>query len=102
MKTLTMLTLRPAAGRTQEVLAYYREQGVLEASGALTAQVLVDGDDPDTVVVTALWADRSAYTAWQNSPKRREFSAGMAAFFDSAHGAHTREFQVAHESSPPA
>lgn len=97
-----MLTLRPAPGRVDDVLAYYRAAGVLEASGALFSQVLVPDDDPGTVVVTALWADPAAYRAWHNSPERLEFSRGMAPFFDSPDGAHTREFQVEHGSLPAA
>ncbi|MFF1398019.1 putative quinol monooxygenase [Streptomyces sp. NPDC058287] len=100
MEKMTMLTLRPSAGRVEEVIAYYRTAGVLEASGAVTAHVLVAEDDPGAVVVTALWADPAAYATWQNSPERQEFGRGMAPFFDSADGAHTREFHVAHRSNP--
>ncbi|MEU6498466.1 antibiotic biosynthesis monooxygenase family protein [Streptomyces californicus] len=100
MKFLTMLTLRPTTGQVDDVVAHYRAAGVLEASGALASHVLVADDDPDTVVVTALWADAAAYTAWQNSPERRKFGEGMAPFFDSADGAHTRTFRVEHDHSP--
>ncbi|WP_411576671.1 antibiotic biosynthesis monooxygenase family protein [Streptomyces mutabilis] len=96
----TMLTLRPAPGRVDDVIAYYRAAGILEASGALSSQVLVPDDDPDTVVVTALWADQAAYTAWHNSAQRLEFSRGMAPFFGSADSAHTREFQVGYGNAP--
>ncbi|POX42941.1 hypothetical protein C3486_03390 [Streptomyces sp. Ru73] len=96
----TMLTLRPAPGRVDDLIAYYRAAGILEASGALSSQVLVPDDDPGTVVVTALWADPAAYAAWQNSPERLEFSRGMTPFFGSADSAHTREFQAEHGYVP--
>lgn len=95
---LTLLTLRAAPGRRDALIAYYRSAGVLEASGALAAEVLVPTDDEDTVVVTALWADADACTAWQNSPQRREFAHNMAPFVDSAEAASTREYHVAHHS----
>ncbi|MEV5516078.1 antibiotic biosynthesis monooxygenase family protein [Streptomyces flaveolus] len=97
---LTMLTLRPTPGRVDDVIAYYRAAGILEASGALSSQVLVPDGDPGAVVVTALWADLAAYTAWHNSPERLKFSQGMAPFFGSADSAHTREFQVKHGNVP--
>ena len=95
-----MLTLRPAPGRVDDVIAYYRAAEILEASGALSSQVLVPDDDPGTLVVTAVWADPAAYTAWQNSSERLEFSQGMAPFFGSADSAHTQEFQVLHGNVP--
>ena len=95
---LTSLTLRTAPGRRDALIAYYRSAGVLEASGALAAEVLVPSDEADTVVVTALWADADACTAWQNSSQRREFAHGMASFFDSPGSTSTREYHVAHHS----
>lgn len=95
-----MLTLRPAPGRVDDVIAYYRAAGILEASGALSSQILVPDDDPDAVVVTALWADPAGYAAWHNSPERLKFSQGMARFFGSADSAHTRGFQVEHGNAP--
>nr|WP_159059416.1 antibiotic biosynthesis monooxygenase family protein [Streptomyces antibioticus] len=97
---LTMLTLRPAPGRVEDLIAHYRAAGILEASGALSSQILVPDDEPDTVVVAALWADSAGYTAWQNSPERLEFSRGLAPLFGSAASPHTREFQVAHGYVP--
>ena len=96
----TMLTLQPAPGRVDDLIAYYRQARVLEASGALSSHVLVPDDDPGTVVVTALWADAAAYTAWHNSPERRKHGEGMVPFFDSADGARTRKFLVAHDHCP--
>ncbi len=95
-----MLTLRPAPGRVEDLIAHYRAAGILEASGALSSQLLLPDDEPDSVVVTALWADSAAYTAWQNSPERLEFSRSLAPFFGSADSAHTREFQVTHGPLP--
>ncbi|MFH8516903.1 putative quinol monooxygenase [Streptomyces gelaticus] len=95
----TLLSLRTAPGRRDDLIAYYRSAGILEASGALAAQVIVPADEPDTVVVTALWADADAYDTWQNSPRREEFAVGMASFFDSADAISTREFHVAHHSA---
>ena len=92
----TSLSLRTSLGRRDELIDYYRSAGILEASGALAAQVLVPADEPDTIVVTALWPDADAYTAWQNSPKRQEYALAMARFFDSADAISTRGFHVAH------
>jgi heme-degrading monooxygenase HmoA len=93
----TTLSLRTAPGRRDELIAYYRSAGILAASGAPAAQVLVPADEPDTIVVTALWADAAACAAWQNSPRRQELALGMAPFFDSADGVSTREFHVAQQ-----
>ncbi|WP_098010717.1 putative quinol monooxygenase [Streptomyces sp. sk226] len=102
MKILTTLTLRPTAGHVDDVIAYYRTSGVLEASGAHASYVLVADDDPGTVVVTALWADSAAYTAWQNSTERRGYGEGMAHFFDSPDDASSREFRIVHENGSVA
>ncbi|MFF7889203.1 hypothetical protein ACH40F_50675 [Streptomyces sp. NPDC020794] len=92
----TTLSLRTSPGRRDELIPYYRSAGILGASGAPAAQVLVPADDePHTIVVTALWADVAARAAWQNSPRRREIALGMAPFFDSADAISTREFHVA-------
>jgi heme-degrading monooxygenase HmoA len=92
----TTLSLRTSPGRRDELIAYYRSAGILAASGALASQVLVPADDePDTIVVTALWADAAACAAWQNSLRRREYALGMAPFFESADAIGTREFHVA-------
>ncbi|MFJ8794366.1 antibiotic biosynthesis monooxygenase [Streptomyces sp. NPDC102462] len=93
----TLLTLRPAPGRRDELVAHYRAAGILEASGALSSQVLVPEGGAE-VVVTALWADDQARADWQNSPRRKEFARGMAPFFDSADAASTRVFHVGHHS----
>jgi heme-degrading monooxygenase HmoA len=92
----TCLSLRTSPGRRDELVAYYRSAGILEASGALAAQLLIPADEPDTIVVTALWADAAAYDAWQNSPKRQEFATVMTRFFDSADAVSTRGFDVVH------
>ncbi|MFJ6892987.1 antibiotic biosynthesis monooxygenase [Streptomyces hokutonensis] len=91
----TTLSLRTSPGRRDELIAFYRSADVLAVSGALAAQILVPPDEPDTIVVTALWADAAACAAWQNSPLRRELAQGMAPFFDSADAVSTREFHVA-------
>ncbi|MET9386935.1 antibiotic biosynthesis monooxygenase family protein [Streptomyces sp. NPDC002928] len=98
----TWLSLRTAPGRRDELVDHYRSAGILEASGALAAQVLIPEEEPDTIVVTALWADADAYEAWQNSPKRQEYALGMAGFFDSADGVSTRSFHVATRHSEAA
>lgn len=95
MKRLTLLTLRPKPGRAEELIAYYRSAGILEASGALSAQVLTSEDDPDEVVVAALWADPAAYAQWHSSPARLAFGEALAPLI-SPDGASTREFRVVH------
>ncbi|MER6274684.1 antibiotic biosynthesis monooxygenase [Streptomyces sp900105755] len=97
--TFTLLTLRTSPGRRDELVDYYRSASILEASNALAAHVLIPADDPDTIVVTALWADADACVAWQNSPRRQEFAGSMASFFDSADAVSTREFHVAHHTA---
>jgi heme-degrading monooxygenase HmoA len=92
---LSMLTLRPAAGRRDDLVAWYRTSGVLEESGALSSQVLV-GEDADDVVVTAFWADADGYRTWQDSPRRAEFGAQMAPFFDRSSTVGTQQFEVVH------
>lgn len=95
----TLLSLRTSPGRRAELLAYYRAAGILEASGALAAQLLIPADEPDTSVVTALWADAAAYGTWQNSPKRQEFAAVMTRFLDAADAVTTRSFDVVHHAA---
>ena len=92
----TSLSLRTSPGRRNELVDYFRSAGILKASGALAAQILIPADEPDTMVVTALWEDAAAYDAWQNSPKRLEYVEAVTPLFDSADGVSTRGFHVAH------
>lgn len=95
---LSVLTLQPADGRIEDLITFYQEGGVLEASGALSTQVMVAEDNPTTLVVTALWPDDEAYTVWQNSPVRLEFGRSMASFFDSGDSARSHRFHVVHHT----
>ncbi|MFE3000870.1 antibiotic biosynthesis monooxygenase family protein [Nocardia sp. NPDC059246] len=95
----TSLSLRTSPGRRDELVERYRSLGILEASGALAAQVLIPADEPDAVVVTALWADAVACAAWQNSPQRQEFALALMPFFDSADAISSRGFHVAHHTA---
>lgn len=95
---LSLLTLRPAPGRADALISYYREQRILEESGAAQSYVLVDEEEPETVTVAALWSGAAEYESWLASPRRAEFAEGMADFFDETGTSGSRSFRVAHVS----
>ncbi|MFJ8927392.1 putative quinol monooxygenase [Streptomyces sp. NPDC102364] len=95
---ISVLTLRPVPGMAGELLDFYRRRQILEASGALESRILTS-EDAQELVVTAVWPDMAAYSAWQQSPRRAELAEGMARFFSSPDAVHSQLFDVAHTVS---
>ncbi|MGN0096863.1 MAG: putative quinol monooxygenase [Corynebacterium sp.] len=96
MHSMSLLELRVPAENVDAVVAYYREAQVLESSGAVSAQLLVDPADPTRILVTAWWEDQAGYDNWLHSPVRTEFSAGIAEAAGPDLTASNHEFRVAH------
>ncbi|MEV7086556.1 hypothetical protein AB0O07_11760 [Streptomyces sp. NPDC093085] len=83
----SFLLLRPAAGRVAEVVAYYREHGVIEAAvpyGVVEGELLHPREDPGDLLVTSLWAGPEGYAAWRAAPGRAALLAGLSPLLDTA------------------
>ena len=74
----SLLFMQPLEGRRDELVATFRRLAIAETAlqqeGCLSVEMQVPPDEDGPVLVTALWADRSAYDGWLNSPRREETS----------------------------
>ena len=96
MNKISALTLRVPAYRVDAVVAYYRAEGVMEASGAASAQLLVADGDPGRITCIAHWTDVDGYARWQRDPRREVFSTGIAHAAAGQIVVHSEEFTVVH------
>ena len=79
MTLLTVLSLHVPHDRRDDIVNHYLAADILRVSGAVSAKLCVDPNDPGAVVVIAEWPDPSAYEAWQAAPERDEFSRRILA-----------------------
>ncbi|MGO2659967.1 putative quinol monooxygenase [Mycetocola reblochoni] len=98
MTLLSILDIRVPPERVDDLVSRYVGDGVLEASGALTADLAVDDDGSGRVVVTAVWPDRDAYAAWEESPVRTRFAHAIAAAVEGEITASGRTLELVHRS----
>lgn len=70
----SVLYLRPRAGRSAEIVEFYRRHRVLDRAGrqdgCLGAELQVPLHGDGDVLVTALWRDADAYQGWLDNPDR--------------------------------
>jgi len=82
----SILHLRPAPGRTGDLLSYIAEEGIVSRAlalpGCLAAEVATSLPDGRDVVVSGLWASMQAYEGWLRSPERLRKGSGMLALLD--------------------
>ena len=78
MLARSLLFMTPLEGRREELVATFRRLGIaetaLEQEGCLSVELQVPPDEDGPVLVTALWAERSAYDGWLNNPRREATS----------------------------
>ena len=98
MKFMSLLTLHVAPENVAEVLDFYRRERVLEESGAASAQLMLDEENPGTVLITAFWSEVDGYARWLESPLRARLSAGIAAVAGESLTATNREYRVVHKA----
>ncbi len=74
MLTRSVLYLRTQPGKRAAVVDGYRElrilEDALEQDGCLGCELQLSQDDPNLVLVTALWRDADAYAGWVANPVR--------------------------------
>ena len=74
MLARSLLYMQPVEGRRDEVIALFERLGVadraLQQDGCLSVELQVAPEAGAPLLVTALWADRSAYDGWLANPWR--------------------------------
>lgn len=84
----SILHLRPAPGRSRDLVRYIREEGIISRAvslkGCLSAEVASSISVGEDVVVTALWKSIEDYDAWLASPDRLRSGAGMLPLLNEA------------------
>lgn len=74
MLARSLLYMQPVKGRRDEVIALFERLGVperaLQQDGCLSVELQVAPEVSEPLLVTALWADRSAYDGWLANPWR--------------------------------
>ena len=74
MLARSLLYMQPVKGRRDEVIALFERLGVperaLQQDGCLSVELQVAPEASEPLLVTALWADRSAYDGWLANPWR--------------------------------
>jgi quinol monooxygenase YgiN len=83
MLARSLLYMQPLQGRRDEVIALFERLGVAERAlrqdGCLSVELQVAPEAAGPIVVTALWADRSAYDGWLANPWRESVTPQLAA-----------------------
>ena len=78
MPARSILFMQPREGRRDDLVATFERleipQAALEQEGCLSVELQVPPDEGAPVLVTALWADGSAYDGWLSNPRREETS----------------------------
>ena len=80
----TCLRMLSVPGQRQELIAAFLEANVLDKSmeqeGFVSAELVAPEDDPDALLVLALWTDGEAYEGWLASPVRDKLSSALSPF----------------------
>ncbi|GGU27484.1 hypothetical protein GCM10007979_27780 [Nocardioides albus] len=83
-------------GCIDAVVDYYRDQRILEVSGAASGCLLVDDRRPGEVTVVAWWHNEGDYARWEKAPEREAFAERIAAMTNGEVRATNRELRVVH------
>ncbi len=82
IRTFLYLDVRP--GERDALIAWYKENGALEKAveyaNCRSTEMYPLPDDPDKVLVTALWENPEDYQRWVDHPWRRSSSSGINQF----------------------
>jgi quinol monooxygenase YgiN len=82
----SVLSLRPAAGKSGALEDFFAEHDILERSrrfaGCRDAQLVRSVDSPVTYLVIADWDEAADYQRWVHEPWRAAVSRQLAALLD--------------------
>jgi quinol monooxygenase YgiN len=77
----SVLVLRALPGRRDDVTALFERLEILRQASAvpgfLGAELDAAADDPDELLVTAMWESGAAYDAWLESPVREQMRSPL-------------------------
>jgi heme-degrading monooxygenase HmoA len=83
-RSLLYLDVKP--GRVAELIEWYREVDSLgkavELVGCVSTEIYPLPDEPNRLLVTALWRHRDDYQRWVEHPYRRQLTSGINEFLD--------------------
>jgi quinol monooxygenase YgiN len=83
MLARSLLFMRPALGRRDDVIALFERLGVperaLQQDGCLSVELQVAPEESEPLLVTALWSHRAAYDGWLANPWREEVTPQLEA-----------------------
>ena len=83
MLARSLLYMQPVEGRRDEVIALFERLGVpehaLQQDGCLSVELQVAPEAAGPILVTALWADRTAYDGWLANPWRETVTPQLEA-----------------------
>lgn len=101
----SVLILRTAPERVQDVLDLYRAEGILQESLDLTrataSEISVARDGSGEMIVTALWPDEAAYREWIDHPGRGRTREALSALLADASVGEARLFRIDHDVRKP-
>ena len=83
MLARSLLYMRPAQGRRDDVIALFERLGVperaLQQDGCLSVELQVAPEESEPILVTALWSHRDAYDGWLANPWRESVTPQLEA-----------------------
>lgn len=86
MLTRSVLYLRTQPGKRAALVDGYRDlrvlEDALEQDGCFGCELQLSHDDPDLVLVTALWRDAGAYAGWVANPVRERARSTIEPLLD--------------------
>ncbi|WP_249021583.1 antibiotic biosynthesis monooxygenase [Conexibacter sp. S30A1] len=85
----SVLHLRPRAGRSTDIVDFYRRYHVLERAsrqeGFISSELQLPIHGEGDVLVTALWRDADAYKGWLENPDRALHTDELAELVEDFH-----------------
>ncbi|MDR1214335.1 MAG: antibiotic biosynthesis monooxygenase [Propionibacteriaceae bacterium] len=83
-RSLLYLNVKP--GQTEALIEWYKEVDSLgmavRLAGCVSTEIYPLPDQPDRLLVTALWRDRDDYQGWVDHPYRKQLTAGINQYID--------------------
>jgi quinol monooxygenase YgiN len=83
MLARSLLFMQPIEGRRDDVIELFERLGVperaLQQDGCLSVELQVAPEVSETILVTALWSDRTAYDGWLANPWREAVTPELEA-----------------------
>ncbi|MDR2374116.1 MAG: antibiotic biosynthesis monooxygenase [Bifidobacteriaceae bacterium] len=83
-RSLLYLNVKP--GRVGDLLDWYRDVDSLglavRLAGCVSTEIYPLPDEPDRLLVTALWREEGDYQRWVDHPVRKQMTQGINEFLD--------------------